>query len=190
MLVAFIKASWEKAKLKLISIKNRNFVATSNLEIPQKVYNEELIVRILLHPKANHLSSNGKCIKWNAYRTPADIDEVSVIRLNFCNANFCKRWGKQIENIKEGRKYFGMGVLITSEIRELEADVVYTPITKGNQFHEKNLFHADIKVGYIPEKGVSLPPEIKYKIEKLAQKARLYEDPEPNITEWVGPELL
>ena len=60
----------------------------------------------------------------------------------------------------------------------MDAEVVYSPGP-----HD---FHADIKVGFIPEKGKTPPAHIKYKMEQLAEKARIYKDPSPEQEEWTG----
>ena len=148
--------------------------------IPIYIENSERIVRILYFPK--HVYKNEKSVKWGAFRSPAGKDEVSVIRLDYCSPEFCKNQGKEHQNPEQKRSYFGLAVLIAKEIREVEAEVIYTP--EGN-----HIYHADIKVGFIYELGKEPPAKIKYKVETMAQTARIYKDPNPDSNIWEGLHL-
>lgn len=118
-------------------------------------------------------------IKWNCFRSKAGQDEVSVIRIRYCNEQFCKDWGKHIEEFDNSNHYYGLAVLLAQKIRELECDVKFTPSKRTHDYH------ADIIFGYVMEKGVSPPPQIKLKMEELAKIARVYKDSQPKKKEWV-----
>lgn len=144
--------------------------------LPDFVGNPERIIRVIFYP--DNVLKNESGIRANAFRTPGGIDEVSVIRLDYTDANFCKKHGKEIED--PGRKdYFGFGLLLASEIREFGANVIYSR-------KEGNPFHSDIKIGFIPEKGVQLPPEFLMKVDKMAKRARLHKDFKPLEISWGG----
>lgn len=125
-------------------------------------------------------------LKNNVFRTPSEIDEVSVNRLEFTNADFVKEISKKIENPERDRTYFGIAILNVHEILFSKCAVVYTPKTEPFS----NPFHSDIKVGYVPKRGETLPAEIAYKIDLLSNKARFYIDPNPAVEDWTGSELL
>jgi len=65
-------------------------------DIPKIISHIEKIVRVLLYSKM--VTKNEVNIRSNAFRTPPDIDEVSVIRLDYCIPDFCKKQGKKIQN--------------------------------------------------------------------------------------------
>lgn len=142
---------------------------------------DENIIRAIYSPINIH-KTKGTLLP-NAFRTPASKDEVSVNRLNYTTLNFCKNIALKNE-IKGTRNYFGFAVLKKWEIDITNCDIVYSPILKPAE--ELNLFHADIKVGFIPKKGEELPSEISKKIRDLATFARFYIDPNPNNTAWSG----
>lgn len=71
---------------------NYNNFLPESLQIPPKIDNPERIVRVLMNPR--HFKSKD-ILKWNCFRSPAGIDEVSVIRLEYCSEQFSKDWGKQ-----------------------------------------------------------------------------------------------
>lgn len=145
-------------------------------KLPAVIRDNEAILRIIFSPL--NVSKDGKTVKPNAYRPPPGKDEISVVRANYCSLKFCKKYGKKIQSAENKKNYFGFGILYAIEIRELDADVLYTPIRPDN------IYHSDIKIGFIPKKGEELPAEYQYKVRQMAKKARLIEDPNPNIDEW------
>lgn len=144
------------------------------MKLPQIIANCEKIVRVLFYPK--HFTKEENII-WQAFRTRANEDEVSVVRLDYCDETFCKKHGQSIQNPDNKAKYYGLGVLSAEQIRSVEADVIYTP--------EHHLYHADITVGYIPIKGDTPPPEIKYKMEQMAEMANFFKDSSPESETWI-----
>lgn len=153
------------------------------IEIPNTIDDNEKIVRFVFSPI--NVNKKGK-LKPNAFKSPAGIDEVSVNRLDYTTADHCKQLAKKIENHLNKRAYFGLGVLLTSEIRAEKAEVVYSPIVEKERY---NPFHADIKIGCIRKKGESLPAEYNFIVNNLTKKARLYSDPNPLSDNWEGDEL-
>ncbi len=143
------------------------------IDIPDEIADDERIVRVLFFPA--HFTKS-ETFKWIAYRTPAGIDEVSVIRLDYCNETFCKKEGKRIERPNFKANYYGLGVHDAKEIRSVEANVIYSP--------EPHPYHADIVIGFIPTKGEALPPDVKFKVEELARIARVYKDTNVQKEEW------
>ena len=142
-------------------------VPSVHQEIPDCVEDIEIVVRVIFYPR--NVTKDKKTLKANAFRSPSGIDEVSVIRLNYSNEDFCKQHGKNIQNPKDEREYFGLAKISCFNVRNIRADVVSTPL-------ESNLAHADIKIGYICQKGEELPSVYRLKVDEMAKKAILYED--------------
>lgn len=154
---------------------------SNNADIPSKIDDQEILVRILFSP--NYVTADGTRLRPSAFRSPALIDEVSVNRLQFCSPSFCKVQGKQMHAPTHKRSYFGLGVIRTSEVRQTKANAIYTP-------KQDNTAHADIQVGFICQKGEQLPAEYQLKINEMSRVARLYKDPNIEVDHWTGPELL
>lgn len=129
----------------------------------------EKIARSIFSP-VNVTKSN--TLRANTYKSPANIDEVSDL--------------DKIANPKQSR-FGGVAILYKSDIIECDADVVYSPILEPKE--NLNIYHSDIKVGFIKEKGQELPAEINYKVSKLIEKSRFYIDPNPNTENWTGDDL-
>jgi hypothetical protein len=165
----------------LISLKPFNKINTYRVDLPKYIDDPERIVRVLFYPKM--VTKDRKSIRSNAYRTPPEKDEVSVLRQDYCSATFCKEYGKKIQDPKNKKAYFGFGLLTAVKIRNVDADVVYSP-------KADNDYHADIKIGYIPKKGEQLPAEYKFKVDEMAKMAKLYIDPNPSSNEWEGEDLI
>lgn len=142
-----------------------------SVSIPNHIDSSERIVRVLFYPK--HFKK--ELIYHYAFRSPSNLDEVSVIRINFCDENFCKTQGLSMQEDKN--PYYGLAVLSAQQIRSVDADVNYTP--------EHHKFHADIVVGHVFKTGDPAPPEIKYKIEELATMANVYKDSCPEKETWL-----
>jgi hypothetical protein len=155
------------------------------MKLPLSISNEERIVRTLYSP-INFNKKNGN-LQNNAFQSPAGKDEVSVNRLNYTTATFCKELGKKFENPSKNRSYKGFAVLDASEIRIVDAEVLATPINENNL---KNPFHGDIKIGYIKTKGNPLPSEYNRKVRRMKDISRLYNDPKLNSEKWEGEDLV
>jgi hypothetical protein len=149
---------------------------------PLDIANDEAIVRGICSPF--HVSSKGK-LKPEAYESPADKDEVSVIRLVWAGANTCKRKAKELEDPRKNKVYTGLAVLSAKHIRDEGADV----------FDSRNVYsgHADIKYGVTQRKGVPLPPEVLKQLrsrhKNLASTSEYYPDAFPKLDDWQGPPL-
>lgn len=131
--------------------------------VPVEVNNSEAVVRGVYH-KMNFDRSNQ--LKSNVFRSPVNKDEISVVRLDYCNINFCRSHFKQIEK-PEGdyRKYYGFFHLLVHEVRSVQSDVV----SSQESFKE----HADIIHNYIEVQNQEPPLEIRIKIDKLLTLARV-----------------
>ena len=152
---------------------------SQNCNIPEVISDNEKLLRVLFHPI--FVTKDGQKVKPKAFRSPHSKDEVSVTRLHYSIPDICKRQALTMRRSKD--TYFGFAIINTIEVRELDANVIYSP-------SKKNIAHADIKIGYVSEKGQPLPARYSFKLGQMAKKARLYKDPNPNLTEWNGEELI
>ena len=151
----------------------------SSSKLPFEIDDGEKIIRSIFSPI--NVDKKNK-LRTNVFKSPSGMDEVSVNRLYYTTPDFCKQISKNIQS--QQRTYFGLALLTAKEIRNAKAKVIYSPIKN------ENVFHADIKVGYVREKGVPAPSHINHITTKLKDQARFYIDPNPNVENWTGPELL
>jgi hypothetical protein len=149
---------------------------------PVDVANDEAIVRGICTPF--HVASNGR-LKPEAYKSPPDKDEVSVIRLGWVGADTCKRKARELEDPAGSKIYMGLAVISAKQIRD-----------EGANVHDsRHVFmgHADIKYGVTQQKGIPLPPEVLKQLrsrhKNLANTAEYYPDPFPELDGWKGPSL-
>ncbi|MCH8318606.1 MAG: hypothetical protein IIA88_08935 [Bacteroidetes bacterium] len=153
------------------------------MDIPKIVYDDEKLVRVIfspmnVNPKTQHIYAN-------LFKSPPNKDEVSVLRLFYTNADFCKTHGKRIQIPNKKRNFYGFAVIDTQQVRSVEADVVSSPDPTNNLE-----MHADIKVDYVSIPYKNFPPEIKYKIGEMKRIARYYPDPNPESNRWEGDDLM
>jgi len=156
--------------------------------IPNDFSNLEKITRTIFSPIN---VKKDESLRNNSFTTPANLDEVSVNRLNYSTPNFIKKISKFISNPDKGRSYLGIAVINVKEIYESDSDIVYTPneITI-DEITLENKFHSDIKIGFIKEAGNPLPMKYVYKVEKMVQKSRFYRDNNPNSESWESGDLI
>lgn len=146
------------------------------MKVPVEILDEEKVVRGVYH-QMNFDRRTGE-LRDNVLRSPANHDEISTIRLDYCNIEFCRDHFKRHERPDGNhRKYWGFFLLFVNEVRMVRSEVVSTQ----DQFEE----HADIKHGYIELPHIEPPVEIRIKINKLLTiaKTRLKQDSNPLI-EW------
>ena len=156
----------------------------ATIKLPNEFEHSEKIARSIFSPI--NVTKSGE-LKTNTYKPPANSDEISVNRLNYANATICKKLSKKIESPTKNRNYFGLAILLVSEIRKSKADIIYSPINH----HKENVnpYHSGIKIGFKVKKGEELPSEISYKIKEMTKTSRFYKDPNPQLEEWTGEEL-
>jgi hypothetical protein len=156
--------------------------ATHNIlglaRIPYQVHDEEVLIRAIFYP--NHF--NKTKIKAAAFRSPANKDEVSVIRQSYVTAAECKLRAKAIESSEQAKgiqkTYIGFALITAKAIRENGSDVV----------DSRHVFlgHADIVHGFVPKPNEPLPPDVMERLDKLAKAARFVRDPAPDVRYWFG----
>lgn len=153
--------------------------------ISSKFQPEEKILRIVFHPQ--NFTDGGKP-KSNIFRSRKGEDEVSVIRYDYTNPDFCKNYGKKIQNPPK-TNFYGFALILVKEITKTGSEIIFTPRKKKkSRFY--NPYHADIKIGYVCTKGEPLPAEYQYKVDEMKEKARLYKDGNPKSECWKGEKDL
>lgn len=165
---------------KLSNSKHKSLIVS----LPNRINGDERIIRAVYSPI--NLHKNGEKVNNNFYKPRAGKDEISVNRLDFTTPTFLKELAKFFENTSQRRSYFGFSLLKASEIEDSGLRTVYSPLKEPIN----NPFHADIKIGYVVERGVQLPSEISHKIKNITEKSRFYSDPNPDSKEWNGDKLI
>lgn len=163
--------------------KKENIPSENNNVLPDEINDTEKIARFIFSPI--NLNSKGN-LKSNLYKPPPGLDEISVNRLDYTNADYLKSIALKMQQPENLRSYFGLGIITTIDIRNSGTDVIYTPIIKSTTTIEKNIFHSDIKIGYVVKKGEELPAEINKKIQNLIKNTRLFKDFTPQEISWGG----
>ncbi len=162
------------------TIESTDFIINEDkpIDIPSKIDDSEPIVRIIFNPY--HVDKAKKKVKSAAFKPPPNIDQVSVIRHQYQDADFCRTQGKNMST--DDKTYLGLAVLTCLQIKEAGSDIVDSP----KQFRG----HADIVHGYIPQRGVPTPPEIEMKLQALAKAVNYHPDPDLAASHWTGPTPL
>jgi hypothetical protein len=158
---------------------------------------QELLVRGIVHPMFCH--SDKPTLKREAFLPPPNKSDVSLLRLQYTNSNFCK---KQAKGLKLGEnKYCGLGLLLAKSVKEtntstigqgLEVEVRGTPINSTGEYvklppvfiKDPGLpMHADILYSEPLLKGV---PATKHRAlaNQLAKLAIFHRDPTPLSENW------
>lgn len=178
------------------------------MEIPLEIHEEESLGRIILH--SLHYSESKNKIRPEAFiPSPNEIDEISVLRYMYTNANFCKRHGLKIAQIRNHPnnpcKFIGVAFLFNHEINtvsagstEVSCQAIASPYDENNnrrtdpQVFTEDLglpMHADIKYSMVVEQDKPIRQLVKQHIVKklcaIAQN-RFFKDTEFISQDWVG----
>jgi hypothetical protein len=156
----------------------------------------ELLIRGIVHPMFCH--SNKPVLKREAFLPPPDKNDVSLLRLEYADNDFCKNHAKNL--VVGNNTYTGLGLFLAKHVYEInqESDVEIdvkvegTPIDhKGNYISIPPVFvsdsglpmHADI---IYSEPTVRGEPAIKHRVfaSKLAKIAKYFPDPNPFSDKW------
>ena len=165
--------------MKKILIRFWNWLISSKqIIIPNNIDDNERLLRNVFSPININVKKN--ILKTNAFRPPSNSDEISVNRLNHTTIDFCRKLGVKDQNPDNKRAFFGFAEISAENVKICGADIVYSPIK------DKNIFHADIKIGHIMVKGEQPPSEIASIIRELTKKSNLHIDPNPNSEKWEG----
>jgi hypothetical protein len=152
--------------------------------IPVAVGDGEIIVRAVFYPY--NLNNSGKKLNKAAFRSPPGIDEISAIRKNFVDEQFCKAHAKDIDlfgscRSNEKKEFRGFAVISAKQIRDSGSEVVDS--------RQVFVAHADIKHGYVAARHEPLPPWLNDRLDRLKDLAKFIPDPYPKKWRWNGPAL-
>lgn len=145
--------------------------------VPNEIENNELIIRSIYSPY--HYDEKRKRLKTAAFKNPKG--GVSVLRLSFANANFCKKFSLKIHT---NEKRF-MGFAVLNVLQLIKNKFI---IKAAKQFDACN--HADIFSNYSVQNNDPAPTELNILLHNLIKEARFYKDPSPQIENWEGEELV
>jgi hypothetical protein len=147
--------------------------------VPDYFEEDEKFVRMIFSPF--HIDKKDATkITHTAFRPPPEIDEVSVNRLNFTTATFCKQQGKAMNSAT--KTFCGLASIRHSAVIENGA---FVRISK----QPDNPSHADIFYGVILKKGEPAPAEINLILKSLARSAHYYPDTDSESDDWNGGDV-
>lgn len=164
---------------KKVNEKEVNDVETQN--IPSFFNPNEKILRSVFSPI--NLKKDGVSLQNNIFKPPPGIDEISVNRLDYTTVDFCKLHSLKIQNPESDRNFFGFALLYCRQIFQIGCDIEYS-------VEPENIYHSNIKIGFIPERGVPLPAEFQQKVSNLTKQSKLFIDPKPKIENWEGEDII
>jgi len=167
----------------------------SAAQVPDVIGDDECLMRNLYTPMHVEAKKNGPVLRDAAFippkkqkEPPLFSNEISTLRTNYTNAQFCKKHG---QNIASGRKPIGFAVIQVGVIRALQPVVKEVKATPLIDRTPPLPMHADIVYNFTPQEGQPIPGEIKAVFKKIAREhACLYQDPKPDSLDWQGPEPL
>ena len=142
--------------------------------VPERFEDDEKLVRIIFSPFHINKKDATK-ITHTAFRPPPDLDEVSVNRLNFTTATFCKQQGKAMNTVT--KTFYGLASIRHSIVLQEGAFARISPKTD-------NPFHADIYYGVVLQRGEPIPAEMSLILKRLAASAHFYPDVNKKSEVW------
>jgi hypothetical protein len=171
----------------------------------------EVLVRGIIAPL--WASNSKKELKANAFLPPPPKGEeeskcVSVNRLIYCSADFCKNHAKKLEI--RGNEYVGLAIFNQRMIQDLNEEleqtdfafIVASPIDNQNEYINTSLItvyaedlgapmHADLTYTLPFSKNQVYSPAIDHLqyAKKLIKKVKYLADPNVPVEEWTGEEL-
>lgn len=163
----------------LISQENYENTSSTNMDnVPNSFEKGEKLTRIIFSPF--HIDTKNNRLKPAAFKSPSGKDEVSVTRINYTDAHFCKKEGKKMETSE--KTFQGLATISYEKVVELGA---FVRVSKLNT----NPFHADIYYGMILERGESAPAELNLTLKNISQFAKYFKDINPNSETWEGEDI-
>lgn len=156
-------------------------------DVNENISDAEYVVRGICTPY--HIDKKKEKLKRGAFRQKVPTWGVSVYRTLILSSRSCKEKAKALSGAD--KQYVGLARVTAGAIRVAEAAI--------EDSREKVFYgHADIFVmsdgdGYVHEAGEPLPPEISDLVDKridaILHNAKFFLDEQPDIDEWIGPDL-
>lgn len=154
--------------------------------LPSNVADAETIIRVIkdggfhLTPRRN--------LKVQAFESPANRDEVSVLRLDYSSADRCKHWGATRVHTATA-PYAGLAAFRATAVVDCGSKIVSSPV-------EGCVEHANIKHGYVrPDpREAGTAEDVEQLRKRLREcflpRVRFYDDPERASSYWTGAPLV
>ncbi len=174
------------------------------------IENDEVLARGIVHPLM--YSKSKKRLKENAFKPPPGRNDVSVLRLRYTDADFCKKHFKTL--VVGFHVYCGIALLKVGEARNVPSnifvnneerdlpklEVSFTPLNAaGNYRNDAPVLaedaglpmHADIVFGFVPELEKPAPLWVRKISRALAKEppAKFFGDTKPEDEKWTGEAL-
>jgi hypothetical protein len=198
----------------ILSIVRRYFsekITVDKTAIDLNIAPNEVLVRGIIAPI--WASNSKKELKANAFLPPPPRNEkesscVSLNRLRYCSANFCKNHTKKLQ-IK-GNEYVGLAILNQQIIQELNEEleklnfafIVASPIDNQNEYINTTLtivyaedagapMHADLTYSMPYSKNQLHSPAIDHLqyAKKLIKKVKYFTDSDVTSEQWIDEDL-
>ncbi len=155
--------------------------------IPNQYNDEEIILRIIYSPY--HIDLKKNQLKSSAFHPPPKRVDISVLRLNYTNSNFCKQHGQRFA-VPSKKYYQGFAAFKVADLNEIRnADDTEPRLIVSKIFEpRKRLFlpmHGDIIMGKL-ENGVPPSNQMKRRAKKIKKIVTLFRDPNPDSIKWEG----
>jgi hypothetical protein len=177
-----------------------------NKEIPRFVDNSEILVRGFFY--FIHYDQRKNRLKESLFlpRISKGMLDVSTLRLEYTNADFCKNHSSSI-HMGEGQEYKGLaliqvGFIRKSGIKQLvgkKIDVKGTPLDEKQEvilesiksyIDDKGLpMHADIIYEMKIIEGEPIPQDVKKLAKFFAKHSEVFLDPDTESQDWTGKPL-
>jgi hypothetical protein len=198
----------------ILSIVHKYFpekILVNKTEIDLSIASNEVLVRGIIAPI--WASNSKKELKANAFLPPLPKNDdeskcVSLNRLRYCSANFCKNHAKKL--LIKGNEYVGLAIFNQQIIQELNEElellnfafIVASPIDNQNEYINTILttvyaedsgapMHADLTYSLPYSKNQAFSPAIDHLqyAKKLIKKVKYLPDANISVVEWIGEEL-
>ena len=150
--------------------------------VPRDIDDEEPCIRCVMHPLM-YSESKGK-LKREAVLPPSNTTDVSLLRLNYTNIDFCIKHGNKLGNDRSN--FSALGKITLSDVKEqnaiagghgslcegIKADIVYGPMNEGEYVLDRDVYvedpsvelpmHADLRYNHIITEGTVQTKMRKY----------------------------
>lgn len=169
--------------------------------VPVSLERDEIVTRAILHPL--FYSDSKHKLKREAFLPPPGRNDVSVLRLKYTSADYCKKHAKSLSY--KGQSYRGLATLLVdvmSKVNDVVNSVVKVSIvgsalnSKGEPVFGKRIYsnspglpmHADLLYSEPVVVG-RVQTEHRLIADWMAKNSNFFLDPNPEAAVWQGSKL-